>query len=360
MANLRSNADQSWPLIAHLKAACFDFACLLYSGMPFFTCIILSHDKPSHVGEAIASVVNQSFPDWEAIIFDSGVLHDQGFFQTLPTMDDPRLRLVRSWETEALRRTKTIASWCFNECFRKKLVRGRYVIYLCDDDLFYPNAFAAFHSYVNDHPETLAMYGSVDMTVINAHGEKFFLKELIADQARGQCCLGPPIDRHVDSLQLCHHVDILEQFPNDEYWPEDRSVTRHADGLFMEAIGRLVPLQPVPVKVGENRKVPSSLNDGGDRLGLLEQICRVQEENRQLQRLLAEKQEELEEENRQLQGVLAVKLGLEEEARRLHRLLALKQELPLRYKIADCLNNFVKGSPPLHQFGRRLLRSWMV
>lgn len=65
--------------------------------------------------------------------------------------------------------------------------------------------------------------------------------------------LASPIDRHVDYLQLCHHVDVLKQFPNDEYWPENRSVTRHADGLLTEAIGRRIPLLPIPVKVGESQ-----------------------------------------------------------------------------------------------------------
>jgi hypothetical protein len=95
--------------------------------VPFVSCIILSHDKAAFVGEAIASVVAQTFADWEAIVFDSGTLYDQGFYESLPVMKDSRIRLVRSWETEELKKTKTIASWCFNECFRKNLVKGQYV-----------------------------------------------------------------------------------------------------------------------------------------------------------------------------------------------------------------------------------------
>ena len=98
----------------------------------------MSHNKPACVAEALASLASQTFSDWEAIVFDSGVLYDQAFFEKLPLMADRRFRLVRSWETEELRRTKTIASWCQNECFRKGLVRGHYVTYLCDDDLLDP------------------------------------------------------------------------------------------------------------------------------------------------------------------------------------------------------------------------------
>lgn len=242
--------------------------------MPFFSCIVLSHNKAPYVVEALASVAQQSFPDWEAIVFDSGVLYDQDFFRDLPMMADPRFRLVRSWETEELRNSKTIASWCFNECFRKKLIRGRYVTYLCDDDLLHPGAFAAFRRHLEESPETMAMYGSVDMTVVNEQGQKFFLREIIAQEIKGRICGGGPLDRQVDYLQLCHHADVLKAFRNDEYWPEERDAIRHADGLFLEKIGQVFPIVPIPAKIGENRKVPLSLNDGGEKLRALEELCR--------------------------------------------------------------------------------------
>jgi len=249
---------------------------------PFFTCIVLSHNKPDYVVEALASVASQTCADWEAIVFDSGVLHDKGFFGKLPVMADPRFRLVRSWETEELRRTKTIASWCFNECFRKDLVRGRYVTYLCDDDLLDPGAFDAFFRYVQTRPEAMAIYGSVDMIAVDEHGERFFLREIPAKEVKGRVCGGGRIDQQIDYLQFCHHVDVLKTFPTDEYWPEDRNVIRHADGIFLEQIGCQFPIFPIPARIGENRKVPASLNDGGDRLHELVQACRETEAVRQL------------------------------------------------------------------------------
>jgi hypothetical protein len=251
-------------------------------GSPRFTCIVISHDKPAHVTEALASLAQQTFDDWEAIDFDSGVLYDRGFFENLPLLRDSRFRVVRSWETDELRRTKTIASWCSNECFRKGLVRGRYVTYLCDDDLLNPGAFEAFDRYLRLHPDAMALYGSVDMTVVNARGERFLLREIPAKEIKGSVCGGGRLDQQVDYLQICHHVDVLKTFPNDEYWPEDRSVIRHADGIFLEQIGRRFPIYPVHAKIGENRKVPSSLNDGGENLRGLEQAAREAEAARWL------------------------------------------------------------------------------
>ena len=253
---------------------------------PLFTCIVLSHDKPTYVVEALASLAGQTCEDWEAVIFDSGVLIDQGFFEQQPLFADPRVRLIRSWETEELRQTKTIASWCFNECFRKDLVRGAYVTYLCDDDILYPNALAAFQRYLVKHPGTMAMYGSIDMTVITAQGQRLLLRESVAKEIKGRCCGGGPLDGEVDYLQLCHHVDVLKTFPSDEYWPESRDVIRHADGIILEQIGSRFPIFPVAAKIGENRKVPQSLNDGGERLQVLEALCHRAEKIRRLRRLM--------------------------------------------------------------------------
>jgi glycosyltransferase involved in cell wall biosynthesis len=255
-------------------------------GNPFFTCIVVSHNKPVHVAQALASLAGQTFGDWEAIVFDSGVLHDQGYFNDLALSADPRIRLVRSWETDELRNTKTIASWCFNECFRKGLVQGKYITYLCDDDILDPGAFEAFHRYADQHPGTMAMYGTVDMTVITDSGERLFHRESAAKEIKGRCCQGGNLDGHVDYLQLCHHVDVLKIFPNDEYWSEDRDVIRHADGIFLEKIGEHFPIMPVPARIGENRKVPASLNDGGPRLHVLEELCRKADADRRLRKRL--------------------------------------------------------------------------
>jgi glycosyltransferase involved in cell wall biosynthesis len=247
----------------------------------------LSHNKPAQVGEAIGSLVAQTFGDWEAVVFDSGVLYDQGFFDELVVIRDPRIRLVRSWETEKLRKTKTIASWRFNECFRKKLVNGSYVVYLCDDDLLYPNAFQGLYDHVQSNPSVMAMYGSADMMGVTSSGQSFRINEIVADEIRGSCCGGGPIDSRLNGSQMCHKAELLSRFPDDEPWPEDKEALRHADSVFWEKVGRYVPIYPVKVKIVRNRKVFSSMNEGGERLDLLYNIRCLEEANQQLRQTVA-------------------------------------------------------------------------
>lgn len=225
------------------------------------SCICVCHNKPDLAHEAVQSIVDQTHPHWQALIVDSGVLFDTGYYDQFAWRHDPRIQLIRSEETPALRNARAMAPWCFNECFRKCLVRGDLIMYLCDDDILYPNAFATFASYVKRNPHAQAMYASQDMGVIWPNGSRSVVGERRATLLAGKCCAGRIVDCQVDYLQFCHKREVLQLFPHDEYWPEGKDTETHADGLFMERIGELVPIYPIDVKVSQNRRTAHSLND---------------------------------------------------------------------------------------------------
>ena len=53
------------------------------------SCICVCHNKPAFAHEAIRSIVNQSYPSWEAVIVDSGVLYDAGYYDRFAWRYDP-------------------------------------------------------------------------------------------------------------------------------------------------------------------------------------------------------------------------------------------------------------------------------
>jgi hypothetical protein len=222
--------------------------------------VIVSHNKPTLLPEAVQSVLQQSFADWQGILIDSGLLHDRGFFNRSPWGADPRLRIVRSAETPALRRRKAMAPWCFNECFRHGWVRGELVMYLCDDDILYPHAFRTFVDAFRQNPGAMAMYASQDLGWVGPDGRSVIVGERRAIAPGGKCCNGRLMDCQVDYLQLCHRRAVLRAFRDEEYWPEDKASEDHADGLFMEKLGRRYPILPIDLKVGQNRRTPWSIN----------------------------------------------------------------------------------------------------
>lgn len=224
------------------------------------SCIVVSHNKPTLCFEAIQSVVNQTYQEWECLVVDSGILYDQDYFNWFTFSNDKRLTLIRSSETELTRKTKAMAPWCFNECLRQGKVKGELIIYLCDDDLLYPNAFKTFVDYVAENPNTLAMYASQDIGVIYPNGKLKIVSERLASKMAGKYCQGIKLDCEVDYLQFCHHRKLLALISDHEWWPEAKETESHADGLFMEKCGTLTAIYPINIKTSQNRRTPDSIN----------------------------------------------------------------------------------------------------
>lgn len=216
------------------------------------TCILVSHNKPQYVNEAIESVLNQEYQDWQCILVDSGILYDQGFFQ----IKDQRFEVRKSNENSYVKNNKAPAPWCFNECFRKNWVKGELICYLCDDDIFYSNAFGVFVDFKKENPHVEAMYASQDTAIIDLQGNRYPTGERRALEVMGSAGQGRSPDCVLDYLQFCHTLDILKR--RKQYWPEKKSTQHHADGVFMAKIGSIVPIYPIDIKIGQNRRTPIS------------------------------------------------------------------------------------------------------
>ncbi|MBI5772767.1 MAG: glycosyltransferase family 2 protein [Verrucomicrobia bacterium] len=230
--------------------------------MPDVSLILVSHNKPQFVKEAVQSVLAQTHQNWEAILVDSGVLLRQGFFDYLK---DPRFRVVPSGETPELAKTKNMASWCFNRLLNAGEVHGELVVYLCDDDLIYPEMFAAYWNYYTQrNHEPQAMYSSQDIGVVYPDGQTKIIGQRLADKPAGKFCQGRKLDCQVDYLQFCHTLKILEKVRaahgTTEYHLEDKSQGHHADGIFLERVGALTTVHPVPPVLSMNRRTADSVN----------------------------------------------------------------------------------------------------
>lgn len=192
---------------------------------------------------------------------DSGVLFDAGYFS--PFKNESRFKFIRSTETNEMRQTKAMAPWCYNECFRRGIVNGELVVYLCDDDLYYANAFETFVDYARANPHVAAMYASQDLAVIKADGHRAITGERRALALGGRCCKGRVLDSQVDYAQMAHKRSVLKMIKGNErqeWWPEGKDTEGHADGIFMEKIGSVAPFYPIDIKVSQNRRTPKSLN----------------------------------------------------------------------------------------------------
>lgn len=224
--------------------------------------IIVSHNKPDFVKEAVQSVLDQRFQDWEAFLVDSGVLLEQGFFDYL---QDPRIQILPSGETREIAKSKNMASWCFNNILTSGRVTGELILYLCDDDLFYPVAFETFWDfYVAHDRQPQAMYASQDIGITTRDGQTKIIGKRVADRPAGKFCKGRKLDCQVDYLQFCHTRAVLDLMrkacQTDRPHVEDKKEGDHADGIFMEQVGALTKVYNIDVVVSMNRRTTTSIN----------------------------------------------------------------------------------------------------
>ena len=233
--------------------------------------IILSHNKPQFVREAVQSVLDQTYQDWEAILMDSGVLLAQGFFDDIK---DPRIRIMASGETPDMPQSRNMASWCFNKVLSTGSIHGELIMYLCDDDILYKDAFETFWEYYVRHSrEPQAMYASQDVGVVDAEGNTRIIGKRTADRPAGRFCGGRELDRQVDYLQFCHTAAILDRmrdvYGTTHYHPEGKEAADHADGIFMEGIGAITKIHNIDKVLSMNRLTVLSVNALPAALNLL-------------------------------------------------------------------------------------------
>lgn len=216
------------------------------------SCLLVSHNKPGLVDEAITSVIEQIYDYWELLIMDSGVLFDRGYFSKFK---DDRITIMRSHETPEIRKAVAIAPWCYNNMIPS--AKGDLIVYLCDDDVFYSHGFACFAEAFIRNPDWLACYSSQHHGNYDPPRQPAITgtREAYTIRGRDICRL----DCQVDYLQLCHRREVVDLFDGD-FWPEDIRHKHHSDGLLLEKIGSKTMIHPLPVRTGMNRRTPVSDN----------------------------------------------------------------------------------------------------
>ncbi len=224
--------------------------------------IVTSHNKPRFAKEAIRSLLDQTHREWQGVLVDSGILLRQGFFEYLR---DPRLKVIPSGETPELARGTNMASWCFNRVLNSGQLTGELIMYLNDDDLLYPEAFATYWDfYLQHNREPQAMYASQDIGLVDPEGNTRIIGRRVADRPAGRFCKGRRLDCRVDYLQFCHTAKVLEKlrqkYDTTQYHSEDKRDAHHADGIFMERIGALTKVYNIDKVLSMNRRTTQSAN----------------------------------------------------------------------------------------------------
>lgn len=116
---------------------------------PIFTIVMPVYNHEQYVGEAIQSVRDQIFQDWELIIVDDGSVDRSGEIIDQHAGADARIRAIHQANTgQGAARNNAIA-----------LARGQWMAYVDSDDKYLPETLQQHFDYIQAHPDAKFIYG---------------------------------------------------------------------------------------------------------------------------------------------------------------------------------------------------------
>jgi len=110
--------------------------------MTKISCMMNVYNGEKHVKEAVDSILNQTFTDFEIVIIDDG--STDRTLQILESYDDPRIRIFKNGRNLGISESR-------NRGLKK--VRGKYVAPLDADDISLPHRFETLYRFMEENPQ---------------------------------------------------------------------------------------------------------------------------------------------------------------------------------------------------------------
>lgn len=217
---------------------------------PHFSVLMLSHQRPVLLIQALESVLGQSYKDFDLTVVDSGALTPM-----LLEQYGDRISVLES-QDELLPPNTGIGPWLMNR-FMPNL-QGPWIVHLGDDDLYWQDYLETFANAIRLYPDQKTFVTGQVRVVCDALGRLQGVKG--EHPAVGTYTTGR-LDCHVDGMQFCFHKSVWDKLCveyDHKPWPEEIESVKHADGLFMERAVKIQPAMPVAGIHCVNRRSPSS------------------------------------------------------------------------------------------------------
>ena len=118
---------------------------------PKVTVVIPVYNREKYVCEAIESVLDQTFADFELLVIDDGSTDRSR--EAVQSYHDPRIRLMSNEKNEGIPKTRNKGIG---------LARGEYLAFLDSDDRAYPERLAKQVAFLDRHPDYAAVGAWID------------------------------------------------------------------------------------------------------------------------------------------------------------------------------------------------------
>ncbi|MGN7297434.1 glycosyltransferase family 2 protein [Ferdinandcohnia sp. SAFN-114] len=218
---------------------------------PKVTVILTSYNKPTTVGMAVESVINQTLPDWELFIMDDASnAETRSILQKY--LQDKRITYINSEIKNEDRYKTTRYATLINEAISKST--GKYLTYLTDDNLYERTRLEKMSNYLDKYPNRDIVYSKQKVRFIDSNGK--CTSEMIRN-TKG--VLSKP-QNLVDHCSVMHTRNSLKKVQKryGSYWDDDPINWHNADAAFWGRLASIGPFYPLDEVLDICMKSPTS------------------------------------------------------------------------------------------------------
>lgn len=226
---------------------------------PRVSVITPSYNKRAYVLQGIDSVLNQNYKNIEYMIIENSTDLETRALVKEKAKTDPRIIYIeRDYNEE--RFDKYITAHILNEYLPQ--LTGKYIIYMSDDDLLYPDCLKDSVEFLEDESDEKRWicYHSQKTSRIKGDGTFEFIGTMKASIKRGFNSVNPQVDCQLDGGQMMMRRECLD-FLDQPYYTTDLHEASHCDGLFMERLAKQFSFWPLlddNKALSEHRRVNES------------------------------------------------------------------------------------------------------
>ncbi|PZE20618.1 glycosyltransferase family 2 protein [Paenibacillus xerothermodurans] len=205
------------------------------------SCILTSYNRRVLIRDAITSVINQTYPNWELFIVDDNSNEETQEIIAAFASADPRIQVLQTWVKAEDRKKTTRYATCINLAIPR--ISGDLVTYLTDDDIYFPRRFEKMVEVFETYPHVYVLYGQQRLAamidgVVHSRGIRP-LAGITREPAT-----------KLDHNSVMHRAACFKLVPR---WNDDRAIVPWADAVFFEDLARYWDFYPLDFITDEHR-----------------------------------------------------------------------------------------------------------
>ncbi len=226
-----------------------------------FSVVLCSYNKTKYVKDAIKSVLNQTYQDWELIIAENS--SDMRTRKAVHNMakNDERIKVYEENHTRQERIDRCPLGDLVTKYF--DMAEGDYIAFLADDDIWTSDFLEVFAGHFERNPSHKAAYCDLTYIWLTPKGDKIFSNKLINNKIFDED--DQPL-YNLDGGSVVFGKECLKYIGRPYYpvFPLFDEQTRIADGLFLNKLAQFHKLYPVNHMLLKHRRTNQSTWDRFD------------------------------------------------------------------------------------------------